>query len=138
MQPYFCINKKCLYLWHQNRFKMNYLVGQKLRTLRKDKGLSQEEVADFIHISQSSYARIENGNSNSWSSHINAFCDLFSITPEELLKQDKIIVNQIKHQEGGNNGYIINQLSDKLIEQYEIRIKEKDELITHLKKLLEN
>ncbi len=67
---------------------MNYLVGQKLRTLRKDKGLSQEEVADFIHISQSSYARIENGNSNSWSSHINAFCDLFSITPEELLKQD--------------------------------------------------
>ncbi len=124
----------------QNKFKMNYLVGQKLRNLRKNKGLSQEEVADFIHISQSSYARIENGSSNSWSSHINAFCDLFSITPEELLKQDKIIVSQ--NQKGGiSGGYVINQtinqLSDKLIEQYEIRLKEKEQLIENLKQEIE-
>lgn len=113
---------------------MNYLVGRKLKSLRKDKGLSQEQVADLVHISQSSYARIENGNSNSWALHIDSFCDLFGITPEELLKQDTIIVNQIEHQEGGSNAYIINQLSDKLIEQYEMRIKEKDALIEQLQK----
>ncbi|MBS9768693.1 MAG: helix-turn-helix transcriptional regulator [Flavobacteriaceae bacterium] len=116
---------------------MNYSIGKKLKTLRKNKGLSQEEVADFVHISQSSYARIENGNSNSWSLHIDAFCDLFSITPEELLKQDNIIISQ--NQQGGtsSNSYIINQLSDKLIEQYEIRLKEKDELIAKLKQEIE-
>ncbi len=92
---------------------MNYLIGQKLRTLRKDKGLSQEEVADFVNISQSSYARIENGNSNSWSLHINSFCDLFSITPEELLKQDTIIISQ--NQQGGiSGGYVINQTINQL------------------------
>ncbi len=96
----------------------------------KDKGLSQEQVADFVYISQSSYARTENGNSNS----IDSFCVLFGIMPEELLKQDTIIINQ--NQQGGtlNNAYNINQLSDKLIEQYEIRIKEKDALIEYLQK----
>ncbi len=103
---------------------MNYSIGKKLKTLRKNKGLSQEEVADFVHISL----------------HIDAFCDLFSITPEELLKQDSIVISQ--NQKGGiSGGYVINQtinqLSDKLIEQYEIRLKEKDELIAKLKKEIE-
>lgn len=119
---------------------MNNLVGQKLKILRKNKGLSQEEVADFVNISQSSYARIESGNSNSWSLHIDGFCDLFSITPEELLKQDSIVISQ--NQQGGiSGGYVINQtinqLSDKLIEQYEIRLKEKEEIIIQLKKEVE-
>lgn len=40
------------------------------------------------------------------------------------------------NQQGGNstNAIIINQLSEKLIQQYEERIKEKDEIIKDLKK----
>ncbi len=30
---------------------MNTLIGQKIKTLRKQKGLSQEQVADSLHIS---------------------------------------------------------------------------------------
>ena len=40
---------------------MNTIVGSKIKALRKEKGLSQEQVADYLHISQSTYARIENG-----------------------------------------------------------------------------
>jgi len=48
-----------------------------------------------------------------------------------LLKQENIIVNQ--NQQGGNGAFIINQLSEKLIEQYEQRLKDKDEIIAMLK-----
>ena len=41
-----------------------------------------------------------------------------------------------KNKKGDNNGLVINQLSDKLIEQYEIRLKEKDEVIADLKQLI--
>jgi transcriptional regulator with XRE-family HTH domain len=115
---------------------MNTLVGKKIRTLRKQKGLSQEQVADRLHISQSTYARIESGDSHSWASYIEPISNLFNIQPEELLKQESIIVNQ--NQQGGNGAFIINQLSEKLIEQYEQRIKDKDEIIDLLKIQLQN
>jgi len=112
---------------------MNVLVGKKIRTLRKQKGLSQEQVADHLHISQSTYARIENGESHSWSSYIEPISKLFEIQPEDLVKTEKVIINN--NQQGGssNNGYIINQLSEKLIEQYEQRLKDKDEIILLLR-----
>jgi len=40
---------------------MNTVVGAKIKYLRKEKGLSQEQVAEYLHVSQSTYARIENG-----------------------------------------------------------------------------
>ena len=36
---------------------MNTIVGEKIKNLRKSKNLSQEEVAELIHVSQSTYAR---------------------------------------------------------------------------------
>lgn len=115
---------------------MDVFVGNKLKTLRKQKGLSQEEVADFLHISQSTYARIEKGESSSWTSYINNICNLYEIAPEELLKQGNIVVN--KDQKGGNGAFVINyNLSEKLIEQYELRLAEKDKYIAKLEKLLD-
>ncbi len=118
----------------KNKEFMNTIVGNKIRSLRKQKGMSQEQVADYLHVSQSTYARMETGESASWSSYIQPLCAVFEIQPEELLKQDSIVINQ--NQQGGNsnNAYVINQLSEKLIEQYELRLQEKDELITLLRK----
>ncbi|GIJ94097.1 helix-turn-helix domain-containing protein [Capnocytophaga stomatis] len=111
---------------------MNKQVGQKIKSLRKKKGLSQEEVADYIHTSQSTYARIESGVGNSWAGYILPLCELFEIEPEELLKPENATINN--NNIGQFNGaYIINQLSDKLIEQFEKRIAEKDEQISQLK-----
>jgi hypothetical protein len=53
----------------------------------------------------------------------------------DLLKEEGLLFNQ-KNKKGDNNGLVINQLSDKLIEQYEIRLKEKDEVIADLKQLI--
>lgn len=103
---------------------MNTLVGNKLRTLRKNKGWSQEQTADYLHISQSAYARIESGESNSWSNLIEPICKLYEIEPAYLLEKEPILINN--NQQGGNfsNSMIINQLSEKLMEQYDNQIND--------------
>ena len=112
---------------------MNAVIGNKLKQLRKNKSMSQEQVADYLHVSQSAYARMESGESHSWASHINDICRVFEISPEELVKSESVVINN--NQQGGssNNAIIINQLSEKLIEQYEERIKELKDVIEDLR-----
>lgn len=110
---------------------MNDIVGDNLKKMRKSKGWSQETAADFVSLSQSAYARIENGESHSWACHINKICEVFEINPEDLFKQDKMVINNTQ-QEGINFAETINQLSEKLIAQYEFRLQEKDAIITEL------
>ncbi|AYN06179.1 XRE family transcriptional regulator [Flavobacterium sp. 140616W15] len=84
-----------------------------------------------MHLSQSAYSRMERGESSSRASDTNIICELFKITPEELvtndIRQDKGTTNDL------NETLIINQLSDKVIEQYEARIKELKKTIKDLK-----
>ncbi|MCC9072814.1 helix-turn-helix domain-containing protein [Flavobacterium sp. F-65] len=111
---------------------MNVIIGNKLKELRKSKNISQEEAADYLHLSQSAYARIESGQSNSWASHINKICEIFKISPEDLVKDE---IGEDKEDNSDlNETFIINQLSDKIIEQYEARIKELKKVIKDLKR----
>lgn len=107
-------------------------IGLKLFELRKQKSWSQEQTADYLYISRSAYQRIETGEGFSWAKNLEKICEVFEIQPEEFLKQDTLVIN---HNQKGGVGYvqIVNQLSDKLIEQFEQRLKEKDELIALLK-----
>lgn len=106
---------------------MNIVVGNKLKVLRKNKNMSQEEVADYLHISQSAYARMESGDSHSWANHILRICQIFEISPEELFE---INVDR----ERVSSEATISHLSNKMIKQYEERIKELKKVIKDLKK----
>lgn len=111
---------------------MNIIIGNKLKQLRKSKDMSQEQLADYLHLSQSAYARIERGESSSWASHANKICEFFKITPEELVTNE---IGQNKETTDDlNEAFIINQLSDKIVEQYEARIKELKKIIKDLKR----
>ena len=111
---------------------MNKIVGNNLKKIRKAKSISQEQAADNLHISQSAYARIERGESNSWANHLIKICEFFGINPQEILKNE---TEHNKEDENNLNGnFIINQLSDRMIEQYEARIKELKKVIKDLKK----
>ena len=116
---------------------MNPKIGSKIQALRKQKGWSQEQTAELLHMSQSSYARMESGKSSSWTIHLKTICTLFEIEPQELLIQDVIKAESIKNTKAAvSNDRMINQFSEKLIAQYELRIKEKDTYITKLEQLL--
>ncbi|AWK05744.1 XRE family transcriptional regulator [Flavobacterium crocinum] len=113
---------------------MNIDVGIKLKKLRKSKGLSQEEIADYLDISQSAYARMESGENHSWASHILKISEIFKIEPKELLENENLN-SEITLIEKLSNA-ILTQLSKKITEQYEERIKEQKKTIKELRKQL--
>ena len=110
------------------------MFSEKIRLLREKKGLTQEEVAEYLHISRSAYARMEQGKSNSWAPYVEQLCGLFDISAGELFSTDTFIFSQ--NTKCNNSGYTFNQLSEKLIDQYEARIAEKDRMIEELRERL--
>lgn len=107
---------------------MTSSVAEKIKRLRKSKGLSQEELAERLNISQSAYARMEKGESNSWINHLEKLSEVFEIRPEEFVSDHTnnfSNLDQLGDFAFQNVGTIntINTLSEKLIEQYEARIK---------------
>lgn len=119
---------------------MNTIVAEKIKRLRKAKGLSQETVAEQLSISQSAYARIENGESNSWSHHLEKLSEIFEVKPESFIMDDTNNFNNQNHELNGGMAFqfvgtinTINSLSEKLIEQYEERIEELKNQVKELK-----
>lgn len=118
---------------------MNTTIGDRIRQLRLNKGKTQEQLAEALKISQSAYARIESGSSNSWATHLLAISQYFEIKPEEIVKQDYIKVDTIKTNNGAlYNSGTINQLSEKLLEQFEHRLKEQSILIVELRERIKS
>lgn len=64
-------------------------IGERLLELRKQKGLSQEEVADQVGVTRQTVSKWEVGESKPDFDKIIPLCDLFSITTEELLRGEK-------------------------------------------------
>ncbi|MDR0811956.1 MAG: helix-turn-helix domain-containing protein [Paludibacter sp.] len=121
---------------------INKRIGTKIRSVRESKGFSQELMADKLNISRSAYHRIENGETNSWINHIEALGRELDIKPEELFTGiDSVNQNEMENHSSAvlNNVYsdahiTINQLSDKVIELYEDKIKMLETEIVRLKK----
>ncbi len=59
-------------------------IGNNLKLARKDKGLTQKEVANKLNMTQQQYSRFENGVFELNYSQIIELCELFDITPNEL------------------------------------------------------
>lgn len=114
---------------------MNKIVGDNLKVLRKSKNMSQEEAADHLQISQSAYARMERGESTSWAIHFNKICQIFEISPEELVRKglgDSVyesLMNTERQTEIAMLG-----VYRKIIKQYELQIEDLKTIIKHLNK----
>lgn len=106
-------------------------IGNKLRVFRTEKGYTQEKIADLLQISQASYSNLENNIGKVDLKTIQKISEIYEIDLISLLNQDGVNFNQ--NLNITNNDSIINQLTDKLIEQYETRLKEKDKIIAKLK-----
>ncbi|MBO4989931.1 MAG: helix-turn-helix transcriptional regulator [Clostridia bacterium] len=59
-------------------------IGENLKQARKDKGLTQKEVATRLHMTQQQYSRFENGVFELNYAQILSLCDLYDVTPNEL------------------------------------------------------
>lgn len=107
-------------------------IGTRIRRLRTEKGFTQEKIADLLQMPQASYSNLENNKGKIDLKTIQKIAKIYQIDLIDILKEEEVTVNQNNKKE--NNNIIINHLSEKLIEQYEIRLKEKDEIIIELRK----
>ncbi len=64
------------------------VLGEKLRQLRAVRKLSQEAVAEALHISRAKYIRIEKGDNDPSLVELNRLALLFDTTVSELLAEE--------------------------------------------------
>ena len=64
-------------------------IGQKLLELRKSKNLSQEEVAEKLNVTRQTVSKWETDQSMPDFDKIKPLCELFEITPNELVTGEK-------------------------------------------------
>lgn len=119
-------------------------IGEKLKTLRISKGYTPEIVSEKIGVSKTTYGRYERNESTPDINILENIANLYELEMFELLSDEKIILTQ-NNKKGNNNGLVINQISEKLIEQFEKqliekdkRLAEKDELIKELKETIDS
>ena len=80
------------------------MIHQKLKALRKEKALSQDEVAKALNVQQHTYSGWETGKHQVSADKIPALCDFFEIEPSELFSN---AVHQTFNDKV-QNGYIHN------------------------------
>lgn len=64
-------------------------LGETLRKIRKEKGLTQHELAEKIQVGQSIISQWEQGTRNPGFMGIYKFCQFFGMTVDELLGVEK-------------------------------------------------
>lgn len=64
-------------------------LGEKIRELRKKKGLSQEELAFEIDISRQTVSKWESDSMQPTTENIRALCDFFEVTSEYFIGEDR-------------------------------------------------
>ena len=67
-------------------------LSQKIQALRKEKGLTQEEFAKMLFVSRTAVSKWETGRGIPSIDSLQAIAKLFSISLEELLSADEIIM----------------------------------------------
>lgn len=109
-------------------------IGNKIKSFRIEKRLTPETMAERLGISVPTYRRYENDTSFPDIIMVDKIAKTLNKNFTDLLPAECLVQNN-NDQKGGvvvNLG-TINSLSEKLIEQYEERIKEKDAIINELK-----
>jgi transcriptional regulator with XRE-family HTH domain len=117
--------------------KMKIQIGNEIKRLRKERGVSQEEIADFLDVSQSTYGRIENGKSNSWSVYVQALSGYFEVDLISLVRMKKRGVGARKTFQISQIEQFVKELRDNysiLLTEKEKRIKSLERENTFLKK----
>jgi len=110
-------------------------LGEKLKKARINKNFTQEYLAEVLNVSQKTYSNFENDKSKPDFNQVEDIAKVLEVSVLDFLSGDNITINSTN---GDHSGFIYqNQLPEKLIEQYEQRLKDKDEEIAYLKQLLD-
>lgn len=65
-------------------------LGSRIRALRTERQLSQEIVAEQLHVSRQAVAKWESGASLPSTANLLALCELFGVSPEQLTAPEPV------------------------------------------------
>lgn len=111
-------------------------LGEKLKQARLSKNFSQDYMAEMLDVSQKTYSNFENDRTTPSFAQIEKISNILETSILGFLTSEKVTFNQT-NSHGQNNGLVINNLSEKLIEQYELRLNKQQEEIDYLKGLVD-
>ncbi len=111
-------------------------TGHKIRQIRELKGFTQEYIADKLGISQRAYSKIENNQTKIDWERITKIAEVFGVDPIDMISfDDNLIFNNCN--QSGKFETFINNMPERLIEQYEKRINDLNEEVLFLRRQLE-
>lgn len=111
-------------------------LGLKIKMLRELKNLTQEHVAQELGLNQSAYSRLETGDIEISFSKLEKIAAIFGMKPEEVITFNEQFVFNMQNSHG-NNGYIINMISENERKLYEDQIKTLKSEVEYLRKMLD-
>ena len=62
-----------------------YFFGEKLRNLRLENNMTQEQVAQLVEVDPKYISQIENGKNNCTLKLLIKFCNFYQVTPNDIL-----------------------------------------------------
>lgn len=110
-------------------------IHEKIKVIRESKKLSQSYLAHELNLDQSQYSRREKGEIQFVLAEIVKLSKILGITISELFGEKIKGISEEPQNGVKIEGYV--SVPKKLIEQYEFRIKEKDDMILVLKQMNE-
>ena len=108
---------------------INQFVGARLREFRKKSGKSQIEIAEYLSLSQSAYAKLETGETAINTERIYKLCQL-------LDKPFKSFFPPLKSTSVGNKLEAISKQVDKGVAENQKYVRHLEEKITFLRNIL--
>ena len=87
--------------------------SEKLQLLRKEKGYSQEQLADLLEVSRQSVSKWESGTTYPEMDKLLAICKIFNITLDDLTN-DEVTKNDIQEKKKNNFSNLVYTLLDMI------------------------
>lgn len=96
-------------------------IHDKLRMLREQNKLSQEEVAEQLSMSPSGYAKIERGETKLYLDKLEKIAHIFNIDVVDLINNDKNICVLISENSSSSSNYY-NSDNDLILENEKLKL----------------
>lgn len=111
-------------------------TGEKIRTLRRRKNLTQADMAIALEITQRAYSKIETGEVALKVDRLEEIAKLLNASVNDLLSESGLqIFEDVKYSQIGS-GKVVNQVNEKERELYEKIIARQQDEIDYLKNLV--
>ena len=117
-------------------------INEKIRQLREQRQLSQENMADKLGMSVTGYAKIERGEVRSNLPRLEQISEVFDMDICELLsygETEKVYFNNSVTESTNSNNFLFavgNDNLEKAIQQLQLIISHKDELLAQKDKII--